>query len=114
MFKFASATAAVFPRPTVAFPRPASVKSAVSPAAVAVPSRIDQPASFRAEVRAKRLGGQSVRDDRYTATLPVSGRTPYELISALAEACAGIEELTSNAPGEERIVLEISLTSQAA
>lgn len=114
MFKFASATAAVFPRPTVSFPRPASVRAAAVPAALAAPARLDGPVSFRAEVRAKRLGGPSVRDDRYTATLPVSGRTPYELISALAEACAGIEELTSNEPGEERVVIEISLTSQAA
>ena len=90
-------------------PRPDSVR-----AAIAEPCRFEPPASFRAELRAKRLGGTSVRDDRYTATLPVSGSTPYELISALAEACSGIEELRSNNPGDERIVLEISLTTQAA
>ena len=109
MFKLASATAAVFPRPALSLPRPAAVR-----AAIAEPTRFEPPASFRAEVRAKRLGGSSVRDDRYSATLPVSGRTPYELISALAEACSTIEELRSNEPGDERIVLEISLTSQAA
>jgi hypothetical protein len=106
MFKLSTAAAA---RSTVALPRPAAVRDAIG-----APARFQPPASFRAELRAKRLGGSSVRDDRYTATLPVSGSTPYELISALAEAVSGIEELLTNKPGEERVVLEISLTSQAA
>ena len=80
------------------------------PATVAAPSLIEPPASFRAELRAKRLGGTSVRDDHYTATLPTTGRTPYELIAALAEAVAGIQELCSADPSEERLVLQISLT----
>lgn len=106
MFKLSTAA---FPRTSLTLPRPSAVQ-----AVIAEPTRFEPPASFRAEVRAKRLGGSSVRDDRYSATLPVSGRTPYELISALAEACSGIEELRSNQPGDERIVLEISLTTQAA
>jgi len=106
MFKLSTAA---FPRTTLTLPRPATVQAAITE-----PVRFEAPPSFRAEVRAKRLGGASVRDDRYTATLPVSGRTPYELITALAEAVSGIEELRSNQPGEDKIVLEISLTSQAA
>ena len=112
MFKLSTAA---FPRSIATLPRPAAVRAAITePTRFEPPASFTPPASFRAEVRAKRLGGSSVRDDRYTATLPVSGRTPYELISALAEACSTIEELRSNNPGDERIILEISLTSRAA
>ena len=108
---------------TTSFSNPAlfrSHRAAATPAPVLAPlpitatipvrARIEPPASFRAELRAKRLGGASVRDDHYTATLPTTGRTPYELIAALAEAVSGIQELCSADPSEERLVLQISLT----
>src|SRR5215218_8794645 len=58
----------------------------------------------KAEVQAKRFGDRNVESERYTATVRANDNSPYALLTALVEACGGIEEFRqSGAPGDQII-----------
>jgi len=63
----------------------------------------------RAEIHAKRFFGNSVDEDRYSATISATDGSPHALLAALSRAFGEVDEFRASRGTEERVILQLSL-----
>jgi hypothetical protein len=71
----------------------------------------DQGIVVTAEVQTKRFRDRGVDAERYCATVRAQDDSPYAIMAALVNACAGIEDFRRTGSPDDRLILQISLRS---
>jgi hypothetical protein len=68
-----------------------------------------QPEPAFAEVRTKIFTGQQVEQDTYSATVNAAGRSVAAILSALADACASVEDFGRALGSDDHLILNIQV-----